>query len=392
MPVPAQATKTLAPAAPQGMLQRTPALAGGARKCACGGTPGPSGECEECRKKRLGTLQRSPGGQAPAGLAPPIVHDVLRSPGQPLEAGSRGLMESRFGHDFSRVRVHADAQAADSARAVNAHAYTVGKSIVFGAGRYALETDAGRRLLAHELTHVLQQGEGVSSAPGKLAIGQSDTPEERAAERAAELGSEGARPRPGAAWMGSWLVQRQEAGPEGSPEPAAEKVEPGKAPGSEHVFASPDGVKVVVFRKCGTSEFGFAKIEKAANEAFAKVFQTECVSADRRAVLQKNLKQFGLRIWCRQPSEMELGPERCAESSADGNIKLSSRAFNQKDSQNADCGNGNLAIVILHELMHASLGATGETLPRSCENSCFQNDRGVAAEVCKNPRQPGTRD
>src|SRR5215216_4669784 len=68
--------------------------------------------------------------------APPIVEDVLRSSGQPLDASTRVLMEDRFGHDFSKVRVHSDARAASSARAVNAHAYTVGPQIVFGAGQY----------------------------------------------------------------------------------------------------------------------------------------------------------------------------------------------------------------------------------------------------------------
>ena len=81
------------------------------RKCACGGTPGPSGECEACRKK---TLQRRPANpQAPSFInrpafsvseVPPIVHEVLRSPGQPLDAASRAFMEPRFGHDFSQVR------------------------------------------------------------------------------------------------------------------------------------------------------------------------------------------------------------------------------------------------------------------------------------------------
>jgi hypothetical protein len=193
------------------------------RKCACGGTPGQSGECEECRKKReTGMLQRF--GAPPSTLnsqrceAPPIVHEVLRSPGEPLDATTRAFMEPRFGHDFggvrtsasrisqsdftvapandplereadqtaenalrtqfsspsarstqwpradfSRVRIHTDARAADSTSAVNAKAYTVGQDIVFGSGRYTPDTDVGRKLLAHELAHVMQQrgmGEG----------------------------------------------------------------------------------------------------------------------------------------------------------------------------------------------------------------------------------------
>src|SRR6185503_6638867 len=89
--------------------------------------------------------------------APPIVHEVLSSEGRPLEASTRGFMEQRFGHDFSRVRVHDDSRAAASARAVHARAYSAGSQIVFGEGKYAPANDAGRRLLAHELAHVVQQ-------------------------------------------------------------------------------------------------------------------------------------------------------------------------------------------------------------------------------------------
>ena len=89
--------------------------------------------------------------------APPSVADTLRSPGTPLEPDTRAFMESRFGHDFGQVRVHTDASAAASAESLNALAYTAGRHIVFGAGQYATATAAGRRLIAHELTHTIQQ-------------------------------------------------------------------------------------------------------------------------------------------------------------------------------------------------------------------------------------------
>lgn len=104
-----------------------------------------------------GLLQRAAVTPAAPELAPPIVHDVLRTPGQPLDATTRAFMEPRFGRDFGDVRVHADAQAADSARAVNALAYTVGSDVVFGAGQHQPQSEAGKRLIAHELTHVVQQ-------------------------------------------------------------------------------------------------------------------------------------------------------------------------------------------------------------------------------------------
>lgn len=103
---------------------------------------------------------------------PPIVDDVLSAPGRSLDPTVRRFMESRIGHDFSQVRVHADARAADSAAAVNALAYTVGQDIVFGPGRYAPQTSEGRRLLAHELTHVVQQRasrQTTSAMPGQAA-------------------------------------------------------------------------------------------------------------------------------------------------------------------------------------------------------------------------------
>jgi len=130
------------------------------RKCACGGSPGIDGECVECREKRLSLQRRATN---PAVEVPPIVYDVLSSPGQPLDARTREFMEPRFGHDFSQVRVHTDVLAAESTRVVKALAYTVGRDVVSGAGQYAPATSGGRRLLAHELTHVVQQSIGSSS-------------------------------------------------------------------------------------------------------------------------------------------------------------------------------------------------------------------------------------
>ncbi|HEX2208202.1 MAG TPA: DUF4157 domain-containing protein [Longimicrobium sp.] len=102
---------------------------------------------------------RTTGGAPAAGEAPPVVHRVLAAPGERLQPETRGFMERRLGHDFSGVRVHTGAGAAESARAVDAEAYTVGRHVVFGAGRYAPHTAAGARLLAHELAHTVQQGD-----------------------------------------------------------------------------------------------------------------------------------------------------------------------------------------------------------------------------------------
>ncbi len=90
-------------------------------------------------------------------IAPPIVDQVMRLPGQPLDAAIRTFMEPRFGYDFSRVRVHADGEATNAARAVQARAYTIGSDIVFGGGQYHPANSDGKLLIAHELAHVVQQ-------------------------------------------------------------------------------------------------------------------------------------------------------------------------------------------------------------------------------------------
>jgi hypothetical protein len=111
------------------------------RKCACGGA---GHDCEECKKKGQRTLQRRSAAAAGLNSVPPIVHDVLRSPGQSLDAATRSFMEPRFEHDFSHVRVHTDMRAASSARAVSALAYTVGRDVVFAEGQYSPEATEGK--------------------------------------------------------------------------------------------------------------------------------------------------------------------------------------------------------------------------------------------------------
>jgi peptidoglycan hydrolase-like protein with peptidoglycan-binding domain len=98
--------------------------------------------------------------EAVVGDTPDIVHQVIRSPGQPLDTMTRTFFEPRFGHDFGQVRVHTDTRAAGAALAVGAHAFTVNRHIAFGRGQYAPDASAGRQLLAHELAHVVQQSGG----------------------------------------------------------------------------------------------------------------------------------------------------------------------------------------------------------------------------------------
>jgi hypothetical protein len=121
-------------------------------------------------------VQRA-GGESGGALqsAPASVERTLASGGRPLEPAVRHDMEQRFGHDFFDVRVHTGSGAHASARDIGAHAYTSGSDIVFAAGKYSPGTQAGRRLLAHELTHVLQQGGGVvRRAPDAKALKEFD--------------------------------------------------------------------------------------------------------------------------------------------------------------------------------------------------------------------------
>src|SRR5689334_15535603 len=96
-----------------------------------------------------------------------LVRGALREPGAPLDRGTNEWMSARFGHDFSRVRVHTDTRAAESASALDARAYTVGRDVIFGAGQYAPQTPGGRHLLAHELAHVVQPA-GAEASPDTL--------------------------------------------------------------------------------------------------------------------------------------------------------------------------------------------------------------------------------
>jgi hypothetical protein len=115
---------------------------------------------------RIQRFSGQPNGHVDA--VPASVDQALASPGRPLEPTLRQDMEQRFGHDFSRVRVHSGAAAEQSVQDINAHAYTIGRNIVFGAGQFAPGTHEGRRLLAHELTHIVQQtGHGVTAIQRK---------------------------------------------------------------------------------------------------------------------------------------------------------------------------------------------------------------------------------
>jgi hypothetical protein len=184
------------------------------QRCACGASHD-GGECPACRARRLGS-------------AATLVHQTLSRPGRPLESGARTELEQSLGHDFSAVRVHTDQTAAASAAAVSARAYTVGSNIVFGADRYRPASAEGRRLLAHELTHVRQQAGAAPGGPLRIVD-----------DRAAEAEAHRAPAAPVRTMQRA--LQRQEDEPERPPEggelgieaPPVITLEEGAAPAEE---------------------------------------------------------------------------------------------------------------------------------------------------------------
>ncbi|ABF39870.1 hypothetical protein Acid345_0865 [Candidatus Koribacter versatilis Ellin345] len=152
------------------------------RKCECGGT------CDKCKQERAaqGSIQKkSDDSLREQSLEQSGVDRIVNTPGEPLERETRLMMEERFGWGFETVRIHADAAAARSARALAAKAYTLGQHIVFSAGRYSPGTAEGRSLLAHELVHTLQQ-RNINSFPSQLPMSSRGSPAEVNARRTAE--------------------------------------------------------------------------------------------------------------------------------------------------------------------------------------------------------------
>lgn len=150
-----------------------------------GGPPQVQLKCGPCEDEDKELQRKEQGGNAEP-VASALVDTAMSSAGQPLDPSTRSFMEERFAHDFGQVRVHHDARAAESARAVNALAYTVDQNVVFGAGQFRPATESGRRLLAHELVHTIQQGNGSrsgesgSDAPARNVSRQANRQVQRA--------------------------------------------------------------------------------------------------------------------------------------------------------------------------------------------------------------------
>ncbi|HEX8674758.1 MAG TPA: DUF4157 domain-containing protein, partial [Longimicrobium sp.] len=185
---------------------RAPASTGGGgvlvQRCGCGGG------CASCRAREEELVQRQPrDGAAPHRAA---LDARPRGGGQPLDSGTRSFMEPRFGRDFGGVRLHTGPDAAASARGVNARAFTVGQDIYFGAGEYSPRSAPGRRLLAHELTHTVQQSGGSPVPQRALRVSQPGDHLEREAERVASRVVDGAGSTGPITRVGGGVAQRLE--------------------------------------------------------------------------------------------------------------------------------------------------------------------------------------
>ena len=188
---------------------------------------GAAGRPDVLGREGLLRLQRAVGNSGVRGLAEeersPVLDVVSSGGGRPLDDPVRSDMEARLGADFGDVRVHTDDTAHASATSVNAHAYTVGSNVVFQRDRYDPSSTEGRTMLAHELTHVVQQRSGpVDGSPAAGGVQVSDPGDrfEREAASNAERVMSGPAPTVAAGTVGA-AVQRQDA-PEEEEEPTAQ--------------------------------------------------------------------------------------------------------------------------------------------------------------------------
>jgi len=261
--------------------------------------------------------------------------------GRPLSESTRSFFESRFGRDFSGVRVHTGSTASETAASINAKAFTRGKDVVFGPGQYSPGTSEGKRLLGHELTHVVQQQAASKSSPRKIF------PVSRAVDDIVQC-TNGRR--------------------------------------RAHRFSA-EGVSVLIRTSCDHADYGHAVVEGAARDALDKIFNTECIAEDRRLRIQRNLTRNGLDIVCRRSASIGGA---CADSTEGfytpaNHMKLGSKSFPGHADASAGCLP--LASTILHEIIHLTRGVATEPLPRSCEASCYP-EVGGDPTLCQTPIAP----
>ena len=199
-------------------------------------------KCAKCEEEES-QLQKKDNGGGAVSTAPAIVNHMLSSSGgRSLDTDTRSFMESRFNYDFSNVKIHDNELAAKSADSINALAYTSGNSIVFNSAQYNPGSDSGKRLLAHELTHVVQQNGMISRQP---------------------------------------------------------------APARQARRFSHHGVSVLIRTSCDAADFGLDTVETAFKEALDKIFDDDCIQITRRRAIQSNLRKHGFDVRCRDAAQID---------------------------------------------------------------------------------------
>ncbi len=241
----------------------------------------------------------------------------LQGGGRPLSGSERSFFEPRFGTDFSGVRVHSDSRAANVARSVNARAFTLGHDVVFGAGEYSPDALPGRKLLAHELTHVLHQGSVSETIPQLRGSGT--------------------------------VLQRKNGGT--SP---AKKAYPYS----------------VTTTGCNKAPYTKTRVEAAAKRAFEKVKNSDCIKTE--SLKESILAEFnGLNINCKQGKDKPCG---WAQYYFSQSIDIYPPSLKK-----SKCGS--LKTTILHEVIHLTQWALWHhDLPAACEKSCFNYGSGDASK------------
>lgn len=262
-------------------------------------------KCDACEREEK--LSRRSDGGAVSPDAAGAVNAALAEPGMPLPANDAGFFSAGMAADLSGVRLHTGGRADRAARSVGARAFALGRDIVFAEGAYRPGTGEGRHLLAHELAHVVAEGQ----AP---------------------------------------TLRRQ------------------PAPAPRNRSFSAHGVTVLIRSDCETTAgFSFATMRTAVTSALDAIFTTKCIAPKPRGAIQANLKKNGLDFHCADSASLQT-PGVCAEAtgfSIPANIfTIGTAALNA-----GTCGP--LASTILHEIIHVVRGQFGEDLPRSCEASCF---------------------
>jgi hypothetical protein len=221
----------------------------------------PEDESKKKEEEEKAPVQRAPASAAAASPEHADVDDALATPGRALDSRTQRTMEARFGYDFSGVRIHDDARAAETASQIDAAAFTVGQEIVFGAGRYDPSGPTGLRLLAHELAHTLQQGEARPAGSGRRPLGRPDDRWEREAVDASRTVLAGGPPAPPRTTPAPPAVQRQQEVPidleAATPEEAKRLKEQGvDLPKASAAAADPRSHSDFVERRMNSVGFG----------------------------------------------------------------------------------------------------------------------------------------